>query len=144
MSRLLCRIYGRMRKFVLIAAVVLFQVSICRAAAAETRFEIKYHKAVAAGPITGRVVLVIARSDRPEPRFQIAPNTCPLFGVDVDNLQPGQAAVINSTTFGHPVDSIPLIPAGDYYVQAVLNVYTRCQRSDGRLLWVHWDMGGRF
>src|SRR5262249_14123840 len=123
---------------------ILFQVLLCSAAWAETRFEISFAKAVQSGPITGRLILVVARSDRAEPRFQIGPNAVPIFGVDVDSLQPGQTAVVDQTTFGHPVDSLSQLPAGDYYVQAILNVYTKCQRSDGRTLWVHWDMGGRF
>lgn len=76
--------------------------------------------------------------------MQIAPNLTPIFGVDAEELSPGQAAIIDQATFGHPVDSLSQLPAGEYYVQAVFNVYTRCQRSDGRALWVHWDMGGRF
>jgi hypothetical protein len=68
----------------------------------------------------------------------------PIFGVDVDGLQPGQAAIIDQTIFGHPVESLTQMPAGEYFVQAILNVYTKCQRSDGRTVWVHWDMAGRF
>lgn len=111
---------------------------------AGSQFKITYNKAAHAGPITGRVVLVIARSDLAEPRFQIGANLVPIFAVDVESLQPGQPAVIDDTTFGHPIDSLARLPAGEYHVQAVLNVYTRCQRSDGHVLWVHWDMGGRF
>jgi Putative esterase len=133
-----------MRKLVRIAAVALFQALLCSVAQAETRFEITYDRAVHSGPITGRVILVIARSDAPEPRFQIGPNATPIFGVDADGLQPGQPAIVDQTTFGHPVDSLAGLAAGDYYVQAMLNVYTKCQRGDGRTLWVHWDMGGRF
>lgn len=133
-----------MSKLVRITVVVLFHVLLCSAAQAETRFEISYDKAAHRGPITGRVILAITRSDRPEPRIQIAPNVTPVFGVDAEALQPGQAVVIDQTTFGHPVDSLTQLPAGDYYVQAVLNVYTKCERSDGRTLWVHWDMRGRF
>ena len=127
-----------------IAGVILVVTLLCSAAHGETRFEISYDRAADSGPITGRVLLVISRSDRTEPRFQVGPNTTPMFGVDVDALQPGQAAVIDQTTFGHPVESLAQVPAGDYYVQAILNVYTRCPRSDGRTLWVHWDMRGRF
>ncbi|HET9531069.1 MAG TPA: alpha/beta hydrolase-fold protein, partial [Blastocatellia bacterium] len=133
-----------MKKLARIAVLVLFQALLCSIARAETRFEISYDKAAHPGPITGRVILVIARSERPEPRLQIAPNAVPIFGVDADGLQPGQVAVIDQTTFGHPVESLAQLPAGDYYVQAMLNVYTRCQRSDGRTVWVHWDMDGRF
>lgn len=133
-----------MRKLVRIAVVVLFHALLCSVARAETRFEISYDTAVGSGPISGRVILTIARSDRREPRFKVGPNTTPIFGADADSLQPGQAAVINQTTLGHPVESLTQLPAGDYYVQAMLNVYTKCQRSDGRTLWVHWDMRGRF
>lgn len=87
---------------------------------------------------------MISPSDLVEPRFQIGPNAVPIFGMDVEDLRPGQPAVVDHTTFGHPVDNLAELPAGDYYVQAVLNVYARCQRSDGHVLWVHWDMGGRF
>jgi hypothetical protein len=133
-----------MSKLVRITVVVLFHVLLCSAAQAETRFEISYDKSAHRGPITGRVILVVSRTDRPEPRLQIAPNATPIFGVDAEALQPGQAVVIDQTTFGHPVGSLAELPAGDYFVQAVLNVYTKCERSDGRTLWVHWDMRGRF
>ena len=133
-----------MRMLVRIVIVGFLPALLCSVARAETRFEITYEKAVHAGPITGRVILVIARSDRPEPRLQVGPNTTPIFGVDAESLQPGQAAIVDQSTFGHPLDSLTQLPAGEYYVQAMLNVYTRCQRRDGRTLWVHWDMGGRF
>ncbi len=133
-----------MRKLLHVAIVVLSQGLFWSVALADVRFEVSYDKAVASGPVTGRVILVIARSDRPEPRLQMGPNTTPMFGVDAEHLQPGQAVVIDHTTFGHPVDSLSQLPAGDYYVQAILNVYTECRRSDGRTLWVHWDMRGRF
>ena len=133
-----------MKRLIHLAIVVFFHAVLCSAARAEARFEISYDKTVHSGPITGRIILVITRRETPEPRFQIAPNTAPIFGIDIDNLQPGQAGVIDETTFGHPVESLTQLPAGDYHVQAILNVYTKCQRSDGRTLWVHWDMNGRF
>src|SRR5262245_15378635 len=113
-----------MRKYFRVAVVILFQVLLCSVALAETRFEISYDKVVTSGPLTGRVILVITRSERPEPRFQIGPNATPIFGVDAENLQAGQAAVIDQTTFGHPAQSLSQLPAGEYFVQAILNVYT--------------------
>jgi hypothetical protein len=133
-----------MRRLVHIAIILLFQVLLCSVVQAEVRFEVSFDRAVHSESITGRIILVVARSDRTEPRLQIAPNATPIFGVDAENLAPGQIAVIDQATFGHPVDSLLQLPAGDYYVQAILNVYTKCQRSDGRTVWVHWDMGGRF
>ena len=133
-----------MKKLVRLVVVVLFYAVLCSTARGDARFEISYDKTVHSGPITGRVILVISRRETPEPRLQIAPNTTPIFGVDVDGLQPGQTRVIDQATFGHPVESLTQLSAGDYYVQAILNVYTKCRRSDGRTLWVHWDMRGRF
>jgi hypothetical protein len=133
-----------MRILARLALVVLFQAVFCATAQGDTRFDISYDKSVAAGPITGRVILIIARSETPEPRFQIGPNTTPIFGVDVEGLEAGRAISIDQTTFGHPVESLSQLPAGDYFIQAVLNVYVKCERSDGRTLWVHWDMRGRF
>ncbi len=109
--------------------------------ASPLRFEIVYPAGVDAGPLDGRVLLVIARTDRAEPRFQTGwgLNTQPIFGVDVEGLQPGEPAVIDGSTRGYPIESIAEIPAGDYYVQAVLNVYTTFRRADGHTIKAHMD-----
>ncbi len=123
--------------------VGVFLAVLCTAAFADQRFEISYDKAAHGGPLTGRVMLMISRTQTPEPRAQVAPNAIPIFGVDAEALAPGQPIVIDQTTFGHPVESLSQLPAGEYFVQALLNVYTECKRSDGRTVWVHWDMNGR-
>jgi hypothetical protein len=33
------------------------------------------------------------------------------------------------------------VPPGDYYVQALVNVYTQFHRSDGHVIWAHMDNG---
>ncbi len=105
------------------------------------RFKVSFPASAHAEPITGRVFVVISNKERPEPRLQAGSwgDTSPLFGVDVDQLQPGEASLINGATLGYPPTSLADIPAGDYYVQALLNVYTQCHRSDGHTLWVHLD-----
>src|SRR6185436_4384315 len=40
---------------------------------------------------------------------------------------------------GFPFQDISQMPAGDYYVQALLNVYTQYHRADGHTIWVHAD-----
>ena len=62
-----------------------------------------------------------------------------MLGVDVQGLQPGQAATVDALTLGYPLKSVRELPAGDYYVEALLNVYTRFQRSDGNTIWAHMD-----
>src|SRR3954462_4156383 len=42
--------------------------------------------------------------------------------------------VVDASTRGWPLESITQIPAGDYTVQAVLNVYTTFTRADGHTI----------
>ena len=46
-------------------------------------------------------------------------------------VAPGATATIDGGVIGYPLISVEKIPAGDYYVQAVLNVYETFQRADG-------------
>jgi hypothetical protein len=105
------------------------------------RFEVVYPADVDPGPLDGRLLLLIARTDQREPRFQVGwgLDTQPVFGVDVEGLTPGEPAVIDASTRGYPVESIAEIPEGDYYVQAVLNVYTTFERADGHTVKAHMD-----
>jgi len=105
------------------------------------RFEISYAASVEAGPIDGRVLLVLASRNEREPRFQVGRGLTsqPLFGVDVEGLAPDRPAVIDASTRGWPVESLEGIPAGDYWVQAVLNVYTTFTRADGHTIKAHMD-----
>ncbi len=112
------------------------------AAAAESKFEISFPSAVHSAPITGRVVLVITRHNDVEPRFQANDwdnVVVPIFGADANALKPGAPLIIDANTAGFPLHSLRDLPAGDYYVQAVLNVYAQCHRADGHDLWVHLD-----
>lgn len=105
------------------------------------QFEISFPASVHPGSITGRVYVVITRDEKPEPRFQVgsAADEPPFFGVDVSRLAPGEAAVIDSSTLGYPVRSLSHIPPGDYYVQALVNIYTEFYRADGHVVWLHMD-----
>ena len=105
------------------------------------RFNVSFPASVHAEPITGRVFVVISKRERPEPRLQVGfwGDTAPLFGADVDQLEPGKTASIDGATLGYPLTSLADIPAGDYYVQALINIYAQCRRSDGHTLWVHLD-----
>src|SRR5664279_330449 len=78
-------------------------------------------------PKIGRVLLFISDDGKTEPRTQSdqyrANSTRPIFGVDVDALKPGQDAVIDERVLGWPAHSLKDIPAGDYFVQALINRY---------------------
>jgi hypothetical protein len=73
------------------------------------------------------------------PYFSPWVGSVPFFAVDVEGLAPGASAVVDGDTLGFPPKSLRDIPAGDYFVQAVLNVYTEFHRSDGHVIWAHMD-----
>ena len=105
------------------------------------QFAVTVPASLEAHPVDGRVLVIVARTNDQEPRFQVGRglSSQPIFGVDVDGLRPGQAAVIDATTRGWPVESVREIPAGTYWVQAVLNVYTTFHRADGHVIKAHMD-----
>jgi hypothetical protein len=103
-------------------------------------FRVTIAASARATAVTGRVFVAMSKvNDRRSPIDQTGPTGVPLFGVNVENLAPGQAAVIDGETFGHPVRSLRDIPAGDYWVQPFVNVYTRFDRADGHTVWLHMD-----
>ncbi len=124
-----------------VAAALAALFAACAPSRPGVRFEISYPASLDAGPLDGRVLLIVSKHADQEPRFQVgaSPRSQPLFGVDVDGLRPDQPAVIDGTTRGWPVESADQIPAGDYTVQAVLNVYTTFHRADGHTIKAHMD-----
>jgi len=111
--------------------------------AAKIKFAISFPQERSKTPLDGRMLLLISTNDANEPRFQIndGANTQLVFGVDVDGLQPGQEAMIDAGVFGYPLKSISEIPAGEYYVQALLNKYETFRRSDGHTVKLPMDQG---
>lgn len=110
------------------------------ARAAAAQFEVSYISSVHPGPITGRVFVIITKNAGREPRMQAGSysGSVPFFGKDVSELKPGDTAVIDTATLGYPL-SLDEIPAGDYYMQALLNIYTQFHRKDGHVIWAHMD-----
>jgi hypothetical protein len=110
------------------------------ARAATAQFEVSYISSVHPGPITGRVFVIITRSAVREPRMLAGSygGSVPFFGKDVSEWKPGDAVVIDTATLGYPLN-LDEIPAGDYYAQALMNVYTQFHRKDGHVIWAHMD-----
>ncbi len=126
--------------FVLALALALCGcTSAADSAGTDLRFEISFSPEVSGEPLTGRMFLAIAREADPEPRLQVGRYGVPLFGVDFESLAPGESVTIDAGTLGWPIESLADFPPGDYYVQAVLNRYTRFERADGHVVWMHND-----
>jgi len=106
-------------------------------------FKISFSENVSAESLDGRLLLLLSTDGSREPRFQIGdrPDTQLVFGIDVDGWHPGDEAVIDKTAFGYPVASFADLPAGDYYVQALLHRYETFQRSDGFAVKLPMDRG---
>lgn len=103
------------------------------------RFAITFPESVSQSPLTGRMFLVISKDDSIAPRLKVGRYGTQFFGADFENLPPGAAVVIDSTTLGYPIERLIELPAGTYYIQAVINKYTRFERADGHTVWMHND-----
>jgi len=101
--------------------------------------EVSFAQSAHGEPITGMVYLAISRDNRTPPIQQTDPEGVPLFSKYVDQLKPGTPVIFDAGYRGHPVTSLKDIPAGEYWVQPFVNVYTRFPRADGHTVWMHMD-----
>ena len=103
------------------------------------RFAVSIPVSVASEPVTGRVFVMIARTNDREPRLQVGRTGIPFFGRDVERLAPGEPVVIDASDLGSPLERLTDLPAGTYYVQAMVNLYSEFRRADGHVVWMHDD-----
>jgi hypothetical protein len=84
---------------------------------------------------------MISNNPDPEPRLQTRDykECTPFFGVNVDGLAPDKSVTVDDTAYGYPLEHLNELPAGDYYVQAMLDVYTVFHRADGHIVKMHMD-----
>lgn len=108
------------------------------------RFTVRYAAGKdAAGPLDGRLLLMLSAEVEGEPRFQISdgPDTQLIFGIDVDGWKAGQDAVFDANVLGYPLDSLRNVPPGTYRVQALLHKYETFHRADGHTVKLPMDRG---
>ena len=110
-----------------------------------TTFSVSFPAQRSGKPLDGRVILLLSRDFTREPRSHVEPNeplASPyLFGLTVDGLAPGAKVVLDDHAFCWPATHLSAIPAGDYFVQAVLNRYEVFHLADGRTLKLPPDKG---
>ena len=103
------------------------------------RIEIAFSEEARADAVTGMVYVAISRDNQRSPIEQAAPSGAPLFSRFVEGLAPGTSAAITGEDRGHPLKSLRDLPAGNYWMQPFVNVYTRFPRADGKTVWLHND-----
>ena len=93
--------------------------------------------------LDGRLLLLFSTNGSAEPRFQIAdgPNTQQVFGIDIENWQPGTTKIISAAAFGYPIEGMADLPADEYTVQALLHIYETFHRKDGHVVKLPMDRG---
>lgn len=107
------------------------------------KFTISFTKKMSDQAQDGRLLLLLANNNKSEPRFQIGDGltTQLVFGMDVEGMQPGQEITVDETAFGFPVQNVKDIPAGDYYVQALINRYETFNLKSGKTVKLPPDQG---
>ena len=110
---------------------------------AEVKFAASFPAERSKTPVDGRMLLLLSTNGDAEPRFQIndGPATQLVFGIDIEGLAPGAEAVIDASAFGYPLRSLAELPAGQYYIQALLHRYETFRRSDGHMVKLPMDRG---
>jgi hypothetical protein len=89
------------------------------------------------------LLVLLSRDAESEPRFQVKPGVeaIQVLGIDVDALDPGQWAVVDDSVFGYPLASLADLPAGEYFIQAVLHRYETFDLATGHSVKLPMDRG---
>ena len=114
-------------------------VAVCSAQEITVRFP----AARSPEPLDGRLLLLLSNDPSEEPRMQIddTPKSQMVFGLTVDGWKPDEPLTVGDKAQGYPRASLKDVPAGDYTIQAVLNVYETFHRSDGKTVKLAPDRG---
>lgn len=107
------------------------------------KFSISFTKELSEQAQDGRLLLLLSTNNKAEPRFQINDGleTQLVFGVDVEGMKPGDEIVIDESAFGYPLRNLKDIPAGEYYVQGLINRYETFHLKTGHTVKLPPDQG---
>ena len=106
-------------------------------------FALSFSAEASAEALDGRLLLILSRDDSEEPRFQVRPgvNAVQMFGMNVEDMAPGENIILDETVFGYPHDSLGELPPGEYFVQALLHKYDTFTLSNGKTVQLPMDQG---
>ncbi|MFN7261030.1 MAG: hypothetical protein ACK5TU_14110 [Cyclobacteriaceae bacterium] len=107
------------------------------------KFSISFTKELSEQAQDGRLLLLLSTNNKAEPRFQINDGleTQLVFGVDVEGMKPGDEIKIDESAFGFPIQNLKNIPAGDYFVQGLINRYETFNLKTGHTVKLPPDQG---
>ena len=114
---------------------------------ADRSFPLRFELQLALDPpeasVDGRALLILAKSNDREPRFQINDGASgqQIFGIDVEDHDSNHVIVIDQSQFGYPLASLARVPQGKYWVQAVFHRYEIFHRADGHTVKLPMDRG---
>jgi hypothetical protein len=120
-----------MRRLLAVIMIVLLVLAlgVARFGAAEPasttlRFEITVAKDLLDLPQDGRLLVMLGRSARTEPRLHVGTSrdAPTVLGVDVNALLAGVTVVLDQKAMIFPDSHLAKLPAGDYFIQAVFDV----------------------
>ncbi len=106
-------------------------------------FEVSFEVDSLNQALDGRLLLLLSNNKQAEPRFQIGdgPTTQLVFGIDVEGWKKGEKQAFDGSVFGYPLESLKDLPAGKYYVQALLHRYETFNLSTGHTVKLPMDNG---
>ena len=127
----------------IMAILLSFVVAIVPLSAGKLKFVINYPTEQDGNILEGRVLLLLAKNNESEPRFQITyqNHTGLIYGVDALGKKPKGGVVIDGTVFGYPIESLDNIPAGEYWVQGLLHTYETFNLKTGHTVKLPMDNG---
>ncbi len=106
-------------------------------------FELSFPKELSAAPVDGHIILILSKDSKQEPRFSVGEGTetQQAFGLDVEAWQPGAPLRIDASTQSYPLETLADLPAGDYFVEAVFNIYETYRLGNGKVVKLPPDRG---
>ncbi len=130
-------------RYSLLVAVAALMAYGCTPENSGLRFAVSFPKEANAQPQDGRLLLLLAKKKTPEPRFQIGHglDAQPIFGMDINQLEPGKEVLVDDKAFGFPIQKLSELPPGEYYVQAVINRYETFKLKTGHEVKLPPEMG---
>ena len=131
-----------MRKF-LNACLFLFLICTLSLLAEGQKIEVSFTTDIESSAVDGRLLVMFSKNSKQEPRFQIGEGleTQQIFGIDIENMMPGETMTIDGSVLGYPVESLDQIPTGDYWIQALIHKYETFHRADGFTVKLPMDRG---